>query len=224
MRDARRFEPNAAQRYLESLLPEQILRLDTPRPPNIERVAPTIGPAAAQLLTVLIHATRPRHALEIGTCLGYAAVAIGRALQQLGTGTLTTIEIDPRLADAARQNLAHAGLSDNVEVITGDANRVIAELSGPFDLILQDGHKPDYVPMLPRFVELLAPHGLLVTDDVLFPVMDLPQSARPAQATLRAYNDALRDHPDLHTTWLPIGDGVTVSVKLNAGAGPIRSS
>jgi predicted O-methyltransferase YrrM len=50
---------------------------------------------------------------------------------------------------------------------------------------------------------------------MLFPVMNLPHSARPAQDALRAYNDALRDRPDLHTNWLPVGDGVALSVKTS---------
>jgi predicted O-methyltransferase YrrM len=220
MPDASRFEWSAARRYLEGLLPQAIRELEAPVPPEITAAKPSIGPEAAQLLTVLIHATRPKRALEIGTGLGYSAIAMGRALERVGA-RLTTIELDPRLAGAARQNIADAGLSDLVEVIIADANEVIANIAGPFGLILQDGHKPDYIRMLPRVVELLEPGGLLVSDDVLFPVMDLPESASLSQHAIRDYNEALKNRPDLETTWLPIGDGVAVSVK---SGGPTRET
>ncbi len=213
MADPSRFEWKTAQQYLSGLLPEGIHELSAPVPSAVEGTRPTVGPSAAQLLTVLIHATRPRRALEIGTCAGYSAIAMGRALRHVD-GNLTTIEIDPRLADAARKNVTDADLSEVVDVITGDANEVIADIAGPFGLILQDGHKPDYVRMLPRLVELLAPGGLLLSDDVLFPIMDLPERAKPFQDAIREYNEALKSCPDLQTTWLPMGDGVSVSVKM----------
>jgi predicted O-methyltransferase YrrM len=162
---------------------------------------------------VLILAHRPNRVLEIGTSVGYSALAMGRALKRVG-GSLMTIEIDPRLAEAARQNLNEAGLGDVAEVVIDDANHVIAGLNTPFGLILQDGNKDDYLQMLPRLIDLLEPHGLLITDDVLFPVMNLPDSAKRWQYAMSLYNEALQNRPDLQSVWLPIGDGVGVSVKV----------
>ena len=208
------YDWHSAQEYLESLLPEEVRRLEAERTPEpAQPLQPTIGPSAAQLVDVLILAHRPGRVLEIGTSVGYSAIAMGRALVRTG-GRLVTIEIDPRLAEAARQNIAEAGLAGTVEVIIDDANQVIAGLDGPFGLILQDGNKDDYLQMLPRLVELLEPHGLLVTDDLLFPVMDLPESAKRWQYAMSLYNEALQNRPDLQIVWLPIGDGVAVSVKV----------
>lgn len=208
------YDWHSAQEYLESLLPEEVRRLEAERTPEpAQPLQPTIGPSAAQLVDVLILAHRPGRVLEIGTSVGYSAIAMGRALVRTG-GTLVTIEIDPRLAEAARQNIAEAGLSDTVEVVIDDANQVIADLGERFGLILQDGDKDDYLQMLPRLVELLEPHGLLVTDDLLFPVMDLPESAKRWQYAMSLYNEALQHRPDLQSVWLPIGDGVAVSVKV----------
>lgn len=213
------YDWHSAQEYLESLLPEEVRRLEAERTPEpAQPLQPTIGPSAAQLVDVLILAHRPGRVLEIGTSVGYSAIAMGRALVRTG-GRLVTIEIDPRLAEAARQNIAEAGLAGTVEVIIDDANQVIAGLDGPFGLILQDGNKDDYLQMLPRLIELLEPHGLLVTDDLLFPVMDLPESAKRWQYAMSLYNEALQHRPDLQTVWLPIGDGVAVSVKVEPTGG-----
>ena len=53
-------------------------------------------------------------------------------------------------------------------MIVGDAQRMIAKVAGPFDLIFQDGDKQLYAPLLDRLVALLRPGGLLVTDNVLW--------------------------------------------------------
>ena len=203
-----------AQEYIEGLLPEEIRELQADGGVGADLPQqPTIGPDVAQLVGVLILAGRPKRVLEIGTSAGYSALAMGRGLRQVG-GTLVTIEIDPRLAEAAGENIRQAGLDNVIEIVIDDANRVIGELTGPFGLILQDGGKDDYLQMLPRLVELLEPHGMLVTDDVLFPVMDLPDEVKRYKYALSLYNEALQNRDDLQTVWLPIGDGVAVSVKV----------
>ena len=81
---------------------------------------------------------------------------------------LLTMEMNEERAREARENFARAGLADRVSVIVGDAQRMLAKVSGPFDLIFQDGDKKLYAPLLDRLVELLRPGGLLVTDNVLW--------------------------------------------------------
>ena len=83
---------------------------------------------------------------------------------------MTTIEIDERTASIARENIRAAKLDDVVEVINQDAQEYLGGLDATFGLILQDGTKDHYLRALPKLVRLLATHGILVTDDVLFPV------------------------------------------------------
>ncbi len=221
MTDDPLYDWDSAQEYLTGLLPAEIRELEDagcgaglPGGRTGQPTQPTIGPWAAQLVDVLIFTLRPQRVLEIGTSAGYSAIAMGRALQRVG-GTLTTIEIEPRLAEAARQNIQEAGLGEVIDVVIDDANAVVAHLTGSFGLILQDGDKDDYLSMLPRLLELLAPHGLLVTDDVLFPVMKMPEEAKRWKYALDLYNQALQKHSELQTVWLPIGDGVAISVKTS---------
>ncbi len=208
------YDWHSALDYLEGLLPDDVRRLERGcKSASAASHEPTIGPSVAQLVAVLVLATRPQKVLEIGTAAGYSAIAIGRALMQTG-GRMTTIEIDADLAESARGNISEAGLGDVVEVLRADANETITKSSGSFDLILQDGSKDDYLQMLPRLIDLLELNGLLITDDVLFPVMDLPEPIKRWQHTMRIYNGALQTCPDLQTVWLPIGDGVAISVKV----------
>jgi len=212
------FDWHNAQEYVEGLLPEEVRRLEAENRsgPGVP-LQPTIGPSVAQLVDVMILAHAPTRVLEIGTSVGYSAIAIARALKRVG-GQLITIENDPRLARSAQQNLEEAGLDNVVEVLVEDANDTIQRFTEPFGLILQDGNKDDYLQMLPRLVDLLTPRGLLVTDDVLFPVMEVPDSARRWQFAMGLYNEALQNRPELQTVWLPIGDGVAISVKLPPAA------
>ncbi len=218
MPERRSFDWHSAQEYLEGLLPEDIRKLGTDAQPAPDLpTPPTVGPSVAQLMDVLILATRPKRVLEIGTSSGYSAIAMGKALKRVG-GHLTTIELEPRLARAAEENIRKAGLTGVVDVIVDDANDVIAELDGQFGIILQDGDKDDYLRMLRRLIDLLEPNGMLVTDDVLFPVMELPDEVKAYGYALTLYNGSLREHPELRTIWLPIGDGAAVSVKTPPGA------
>ncbi|MBU1707560.1 hypothetical protein KKB28_06570, partial [bacterium] len=70
-----------------------------------------------------------------------------------------------------------------------------------------------YTNLLNRLVDLLEPGGGLISDDVLFPVMTLPPSAESWRIAMLEYNQKLKLHPMLRTVWLPIGDGVAISVK-----------
>lgn len=78
--------------------------------------------------------------LEIGTGTGYVTAC----LACLG-GRVTSVEIDPDLAEGARSRLAAMRL-DRVEVITGDA-MVGPVDGGPFDIIAVTGSLPTEEPL-----------------------------------------------------------------------------
>jgi predicted O-methyltransferase YrrM len=176
------------------------------------QIQPTIGVIAAGLVDLLVRSGRIARILDIGTSLGYSACVLGRAARP-HDGRVLSIEVDERIARVARDNIAAADLADTVGILVADAKAAIRELDGRFGLILQDGHKDDYLPMLDRLIELLEPGGFLISDDVLFPVMDLPASAKGLGRAIERYNQALKGRTELRTIWLPIGDGVAVSVK-----------
>ena len=123
-------------------------------------------PKSARCLRVLASAIGATRILEIGTAIGYSGLWLAGALAP--DGLLLSMEIDPERARTARVNFARGGLADRVNVIVGDAQRMLAKVAGPFDVIFQDGDKQQYGPMLDRLVDLLRPGGLLVTDNVLW--------------------------------------------------------
>jgi predicted O-methyltransferase YrrM len=178
------------------------------------------------LLHVLARAVGATRILEIGTAIGYSGIWLARALP--ANGMLLTMEKDPERARVARANFERAGLASRIGVIVGDAQVTIAKVSGPFDLIFQDGSKPLYATLLDTLVDFLRPRGLLVTDNVLWDGKVVPgfaaaskrfdaaAASEPSDADTRAiaeYNQRLNAHPDLITATVPLRDGVAISVK-----------
>jgi len=172
---------------------------------------PNIGPEVGQLLALLVRLTGAQRVLEFGSSLGYSTLWLAAALQSTG-GQLVTIERDPRLLERARENLAAAGHGERVEWILGDARESVNGLCGPFDLILQDSEKALYPELLERTIALVRRRGVLAADDTLFRPMGVPEKfSRP----IHRYNELVFADPRLYSTILPIGDGLTLSVKVS---------
>src|SRR5438874_11767385 len=103
------------------------------------RDLPLIDAEVGVLLRVQAAAIGATRILEIGTAIGYSGIWLARALP--ANGMLVTMELDEVRAREARENFARAGVADRVSVVVGDAQLKIAKVSGPFDLIFQDGAK-----------------------------------------------------------------------------------
>jgi len=209
--------PDAIEQYLATLNRAADAVLVDIAKGNATRGLPLVDAEVGALLRVLATAIGATRILEIGTAIGYSGIWLAGALPP--GGMLLTMELSEERAAEARANFARAGLADRVSVIVGDAQLKIAKVSGPFDLIFQDGAKSLYEPLLDRLVSLLRPGGLLVTDNVLWNGEVVPgySSApkQPAEDTraIAAYNKRLAAHPDLITAVVPLRDGVSISVK-----------
>jgi predicted O-methyltransferase YrrM len=209
--------PDAIEGYLAGLNRSGNAVLDEIARENTTRGLPLVDAEVGALLRVLAIAAAATRILEIGTAIGYSGIWLAGALPP--DGMLLTLELSEERAREARDNFAKAGLADRVSVMVGDAQLKIAKVSGPFDLIFQDGDKKLYEPLLDRLVGLLRPGGLLVTDNVLWNGEVVPGFAgKPTQnpedtRAIVAYNERLASHPDLITAVVPLRDGVSISVK-----------
>jgi caffeoyl-CoA O-methyltransferase len=208
--------PDAIEVYLAGLNRGTDALLEDIARKGRERKLPLVDAEVGALLRVLATALGARTILEIGTAVGYSGIWLARALPP--DGMLMTMEMDPERGREAQENFKAAGLAGRVSVIMGNAQRMVAKVAGPFDLIFQDGDKKLYVPMLERLVALLRPGGLLVTDNVLWDGKVVPGYATSAadDESTRAiadYNERVASHPSLLTTIVPLRDGVSISVK-----------
>jgi len=209
--------PDAVERYLAALnqLSDPVLR-EIQRDGE-EKGLPLVDAEVGALLRVLATGAGATRILEIGTAIGYSGIWLAGALP--ANGMLLTMEVDESRARIARQNFLRAGLAERVNVMVGDASRMLAKVAGPFDVIFQDGDKPQYSPMLDRLVGLLRPGGLLITDNVLWDGEVVPgfiaapkRDVTETQAIVD-YNQRISRHPQLMTAIVPLRDGVAISVK-----------
>ncbi len=209
--------PALVERYLSGLNHAHDEVLDVIARDGEAAHLPLVDAEVGALLRVLATATGATRILEIGTCIGYSGIWLAGALPR--DGMLITMEKDQERAAIAKANFARAGLSDRVSVMVGDAALKIVKVSGPFDLIFQDGHKPLYNTLLEPLVSLLRPGGLLVTDNVLWDgevvpgFVDTPAKNAEDTRAISEYNQRLAAHPQLLTSIVPLRDGVAISVK-----------
>jgi len=176
---------------------------------DAEAGPPHIGKQAGAFLRWIIRLIEAQEVLEFGTAVGYSTIYLGQALKETG-GRLTAIERDEGLFRRTLRNVRRAGLSDRVEVIHGDAAEVLDRLEGPYDLILQDAAKALYPVMLDRCVDRIRTGGVLAADDALFRPMGIREELA---RVIDEYNRLVFGNPRLISTILPVGDGLTISLK-----------
>ena len=128
---------------------------------------PIVGPVVGEMLFILARATGAVSLLELGTATGYSAIYLARGCEPAG-GRVLTLEMDKAMAARAQGNIEEAGLSQKIEVRTGDALQLMAGMTELFDFIFMDIEKESYLPALPHCQRLLKLGGLLVADNVGF--------------------------------------------------------
>ena len=179
---------------------------------------PLVYPDTGALLHTLARSCSAKRILEIGTAIGYSTLWMATALP--ADGAVITMEYDAARAARARDHFTAAGYGDRINVIVGDATRFLHKVAGPFDLIFQDSDKKLYEPMLDRLIELLRPGGLLVADNVLWNGEVIPgyvgekKYSEADTAAIVAFSQRIAHDPRLYTSFLQVGDGVSVSIKL----------
>lgn len=197
-------------------------RGNTPLLEQIEQEAletnePIIRTQTQGLLRFLLALHRPMSILEVGCAVGFSALLMS---EYAPAGCrITTIEKVERRIAAARENFRRAGRENAITLLEGDAADILKELTGPYDMIFMDAAKGQYPIFLPDVLRLLAPGGLLVSDnvlqdgDILESRFAVERRNRTIHSRMREYLFELTHNEALITTVLPVGDGVTVSVK-----------
>jgi len=173
-------------------------------------------PESINLLCILAKLSGAKKILEIGTAIGYSAILLCKSIGP--EGRVYTIEIDEDNIRIAKENFKKAGVFDQVTVFPGDAKEILPYMDGCYDMIFMDGPKSHYESFLPYFFRLLKEGGLLVCDNVLFRGMvsgDRKVKGRKATIVkkMRSFLSCISRHPYFDTSVIPIGDGLSVSIK-----------
>lgn len=197
-------------------------RENTPFLDQIEQEAlqggePIIRAQTQGLLRFLLALHRPMSILEVGCAVGFSALLMSEYAPE--GCQVTTIEKVERRIMTARDNFRRAGRENAITLLEGDAADILKELTGPYEMIFMDAAKGQYSNFLPDVLRLLAPGGLLVSDnvlqdgDILESRFAVERRDRTIHSRMREYLFELTHSEALTTTVLPVGDGVTVSVR-----------
>ncbi len=203
--------------FIRSLEPPESPVLEEIREEAEKNGVPIVRLETGALLSFFTGLLKPGKILEIGTAVGYSGTLM--LLKAPENCTLTTIEnYEPRIP-VARENFQKAGVADRVTLYTEDATDVLKKLDGPYDMIFLDAAKAQYIVWLPELLRLLPPGGVLIADnvlqegDILEPRAAIRRRDRTIHKRMRAFLYEIKHRDDLDTAVLPLGDGVTVSVR-----------
>jgi len=206
------------QEFLDMLIPKRGDFLDNLREKSAleESYAPIVQKSTEQLIITLLKIVKPKRVLEIGTAVGYSAVLMAQNLPE--ESEIITVERYEKHADIAVDNIFEAGFEKKIKVIKGEAAEVLAWLDGGFDFIFLDAAKGQYIEFLPDILRILNPGGVLVSDNILYKGMvedenKLIRRKITIVKRLRMYLEEIMNNPVLTSSIIPIGDGVSVSVK-----------
>ena len=179
---------------------------------------PIIRKEMQSFIKTLLALKKPQRILEVGTAVGFSTLLMWEYSQP--EMHITTIENYEKRIPKARENFRRAGRESQITFLEGDAGQILKELSGSYDLIFMDAAKGQYIHFLDDVLRLLAPEGVLVSDNVLQDG-DVARSRyaierrdRTIHKRMRDYLYTIKNHPQLETTILPVGDGVAISIKM----------
>ena len=195
---------------------------NTPLLNEIEKEAkadlvPVIRREMQSFLKVLLAIHRPLRVLEVGTAVGFSALLFC----EYGPENMqaTTIEKYEKRIPIARENFRRAGRENQITLLEGDAADILKELQESYDLIFMDAAKGQYIHFLDDVLRLMKPGSVLVSDnvlqggDIIESHYAVERRNRTIYKRMREYLYELKHNDKLLTSVIPLGDGVTVSVR-----------
>ena len=178
---------------------------------------PIIRKEMGCFLKTILAEKHPKNILEVGAAVGYSSILMSENID--ADAKITTIENYDKRIVKAKENIKRAGKESMITLLEGDAGEILKTLTGLYDFIFMDAAKGQYIHFLPEVLRLLKSGGTLISDNVLQDG-DIIQSRfavtrrnRTIHKRMREYLYTLTHHEELTTAVLPIGDGITVSVK-----------
>lgn len=166
-----------------------------------------VGLLEGRFLETLVWLSGARRILEIGCFTGYSALSMAAALPS--DGSITTCEVDPERAALARRHFDASPWAERIRILEGPALESIAGLDGPFDLVFIDADKANYPNYYEAVLPLLADHGLIVADNVLWSGRVLDETDQTDDTVaIRRFNDLVVNDPRVTCVMATVRDGV----------------
>lgn len=202
--------PSELEAYAEAhSIPEssvcRALREETYR--TMEHSQMLVGPLEGAFLKMMAQLVGAKRVLEIGMFTGYSALCFAEALPE--DGTVITCDIDEKAAAVARRYIAQAPFGNKISIRMGQALDTMRTLSGPFELIFIDADKTNYLNYYRRSLDLLAPNGVILIDNVLWSGEVLKQPPPDeSTAAIQELNRIVSADPRVSAVLITIRDGI----------------
>lgn len=178
---------------------------------------PIVRKEMQSFLKTLMVMNKPKQILEVGTAIGFSALLMSEFAPE--DCHITTIEKYEKRIPIAKGNFEKYGKADKITLLEGDAIDILKKLEGTYDFIFMDAAKGQYINFLPDILRLLSVGGVLVSDnvlqdgDIIESKYAITRRNRTIHTRMREYLYTLKNHEQLETAILPLGDGVALSVK-----------
>lgn len=206
----KRLVPSDIEAYAEThSMPEssvcRALREETHR--TMEYAHMLVGPLEGAFLKMMTQLVGAKRVLEIGMFTGYSALCFAEALP--ADGTVITCEVDEKSAALARRHIANAQFGNKISIRMGPALDTLRTLTGPFDVIFIDADKINYLDYYRRSLDLLAPRGVILIDNVLWSGEVLKQPPPDeSTAAIQELNRTVSTDPCVSAVLVTIRDGI----------------
>ena len=169
----------------------------------------------ASFLHMLIKIGNYSQVLEVGTFMGYSALAMALALND--NGKIITVDSDIKTTKHAAKFWKQANVLDKITLINEDGLKSLQKFKEEkfiFDFIFIDADKSGYRNYLELSLNLISDNGLIVFDNVLWKgkVVD-PSINDKKTSDIREFNDFIKNDKRVDTTMISIGDGMTLCQK-----------
>lgn len=187
--------------------------LEEVRKKALENHIPIIMDDTLEIIKEYLEKEKPKRILEIGTAVGYSASQFVKFSEN--SVKVDTIELDEQRALEAIQNLKNIGISENVNVIIGNAVEVLPTLNDKYDIIFIDANKGKYPIFLKEAIRLSHKGTIIFADNILYKGYVLSDYNKHKQRTavrhLREYIADSMENENLETEILTVGDGLAIS-------------
>jgi len=170
-----------------------------------------VGQLVGQFLKMLVLMTGARRVLDIGIFTGSSALAFAEALPK--GGWVVTCDTDGESSAMTKQFFAECPQGDKIDVKSGPALQTLKVLTGPFDLCFIDADAANYRDYYEICVALVRSKGLIVLNHTLCRG-DVLKPLATESTLIDDLNKAIRNDARVENVLLPLGDGMTLAVKL----------
>lgn len=204
------------EKYIEKFTSDESeLLYELNRETNLVTTLPRMlsGKIQGKFLEFISSMIKPNSILEIGTFTGYSALCLATGLSP--QGKLITIESNEEMEDIINRYFSKSIYANNIELMIGDALKIIPNLNESFDLVFIDADKSEYIDYYKLAKQKLSKSGFILVDNVLWSGKVLNE-INPDKETkaLQEFNDFVLHDKEVEQVMLSVRDGLLLIRKL----------